>query len=289
MRNLPFSLSFFVLSFSFIVYSLFIEFLPPRNRGKLLAILAISWSIGELLVTSSAWIILPRMSDDLGWRILLVISGLPGIGVFILSPWARESPRFLLVNGKHQEAMGVIRDIAERSGTNLAKSSRVVLSENECLVSMSSDDPFDTEAGEQSHTVKRLKSRDDLMKMSSSATPLIKHDGPVQEKPNENASSLLASRIPKIEIETSYSAHPEAVCVHGEDSEDDSQTSDKKKKIDAEGICAEVSRLFQASYRKLTSLLWLMWFFGSYGLYGLHFFFLLTSDVAEYLFSAVYS
>ncbi|PIN12685.1 Synaptic vesicle transporter SV2 (major facilitator superfamily) [Handroanthus impetiginosus] len=95
--------------------SWFLEFVPRSNRGSWMFVLSAFWMIGELLEASIAWIIVPR----LGWRWLLAISSIPSLLVLLLSNIAPESPRYLFMKGRSNEALRVLEKIALINGKHL--------------------------------------------------------------------------------------------------------------------------------------------------------------------------
>ncbi|XP_011093915.1 organic cation/carnitine transporter 7 [Sesamum indicum] len=86
----------------------FLEFIPTSNRGAWILVLSFSWIIGELLEASLAWIIMPRW----GWRWLLALTSVPSLVVLLLSNSAPESPRYLAMRGRTNEADRVLGKIA---------------------------------------------------------------------------------------------------------------------------------------------------------------------------------
>jgi MFS transporter, VNT family, synaptic vesicle glycoprotein 2 len=101
-----------------VIWSYFAEFQPKHKRGSMLSFMAAFWTIGNLLVASLAWLIIPT---DIGfeshdfvynsWRIFLVICSLPSFIVAILLMYLPESPKFLLSCGRFEEALAIFRGI----------------------------------------------------------------------------------------------------------------------------------------------------------------------------------
>ena len=85
------------------------EFLPTKNRGVYLAAVDLVYSFGTVYIAVMAWIIVPQV----GWRWLLVISGIPGIILVIARRNIPESPRFLLMRGRQKEATKVLIQVSE--------------------------------------------------------------------------------------------------------------------------------------------------------------------------------
>jgi len=93
-------------------YSIFAEYLPPRKRGRYLVLLESFWALGVVAAAGLAWLIVPR----LGWRWLLAVSALPGILIFFIRREIPESPRYLLVSGKPEQAREVLAQVAAANG-----------------------------------------------------------------------------------------------------------------------------------------------------------------------------
>lgn len=98
-------------------YSIFAEYLPANKRGRYLVLLEAFWALGAILAAGLAWLIVPR----LGWRWLLAVSALPGLIIFFIRRYVPESPRYLLVNGKSEQAAAVLRQVARENGRDLAE------------------------------------------------------------------------------------------------------------------------------------------------------------------------
>jgi MFS transporter, putative metabolite:H+ symporter len=93
-------------------YSIFAEYLPPQKRGHYLVLLESFWALGAVAAAGLAWLIVPR----LGWRWLLAVSALPGIIIFFIRREIPESPRYLLVSGKPEQAREVLAQVAAANG-----------------------------------------------------------------------------------------------------------------------------------------------------------------------------
>ncbi|KAK4396638.1 Organic cation/carnitine transporter 7 [Sesamum angolense] len=88
--------------------SWFLEFIPTFNRGVWMLIMSFLWVIGELLETSLAWLIMPRW----GWRWLLALTSVPSLTMLLLSSFAPETPRYLFMKGRKNEAVRVLERVA---------------------------------------------------------------------------------------------------------------------------------------------------------------------------------
>lgn len=96
-------------------YAVFAEFLPAKDRGKRLVLLESFWAFGTLAAAGLAWLVVPR----LGWRALFIVSALPGFFLFVVRSFVPESPRYLAVSGKTDEAVRILRDVARSNGKSL--------------------------------------------------------------------------------------------------------------------------------------------------------------------------
>jgi VNT family MFS transporter (synaptic vesicle glycoprotein 2) len=83
-----------------VIWSYFAEFQPRHKRGSMLSFMAAFWTLGNLLVASMAWLIIPT---DIGieskefvynsWRVFLLICALPSFIVSVLLLYLPESPK----------------------------------------------------------------------------------------------------------------------------------------------------------------------------------------------------
>lgn len=99
-----------------IPFDLLAEFVPSSHRGMFLILIEYFWSLGSLFVAGVAW---ASLSED-GWRFLTYISAIPValasvFGVIFLP----ESPRWLLLKGKKEEAEELIKTAAKINNTIL--------------------------------------------------------------------------------------------------------------------------------------------------------------------------
>lgn len=73
------------------------------------------WTVGTILEASLAWIIMP----SLGWRWLLAFSAIPSSFLLIFYSKTPESPRYLSLRGRIDDAMHVLEKIAITNQTEL--------------------------------------------------------------------------------------------------------------------------------------------------------------------------
>ena len=95
-------------------FDIFAEFLPHKVRGRCLTYTNCFWTLGELYVTFTAYLLI----GSYGWRGLVFATAVPvtigGVLSYYILP---ESPRWLITQGRFAEAEQVVRDCAEFSST----------------------------------------------------------------------------------------------------------------------------------------------------------------------------
>ncbi|GAA5521796.1 MFS transporter [Aliifodinibius salicampi] len=88
-----------------IMYTIMAETIPARHRGWIMVLIG-GDVVGAYILTS--WLA-AELVPIYSWRILWLI-GLPtGIFLIILNKWIPESPRYLLAQGRNEEAKAVMR------------------------------------------------------------------------------------------------------------------------------------------------------------------------------------
>uniref|UniRef100_A0A665WFV5 Synaptic vesicle glycoprotein 2B-like n=1 Tax=Echeneis naucrates TaxID=173247 RepID=A0A665WFV5_ECHNA len=117
-----------------IVYSYFSEFLQMDKRGEHLSWLCMFWMIGGIYASSTAWGIIPRygwgfsMGTDIqfhSWRVFVLVASLPAITSLVGLTFMPESPRFLLENGKHDEAWMILKQVHDTNWRAKGKPEKV--------------------------------------------------------------------------------------------------------------------------------------------------------------------
>ena len=93
-------------------FSLYAEFLPTKNRGRNLVILESFWALGTVIAAGLAWVLVPNF----GWRPLLASSAVAAALVLWIRRKIPESPRYLAISGKADEAREIIAGIARENG-----------------------------------------------------------------------------------------------------------------------------------------------------------------------------
>ena len=98
-----------------LVWTYFAEFQPSRRRGGALSLLATFWMVGNVTVAGLAWAIIPHQLSWASWRWFTLACAGPSLLVclvFILLP---ESPKFLLCQGRHDEALELLRTVFSKN------------------------------------------------------------------------------------------------------------------------------------------------------------------------------
>lgn len=104
-----------------VAFSMLSEFLPRNDRGAYLIFFEAFWTLGTVLETLLAWVVLPT----LGWRWLLALSSIPLWGLLVAYPFLPESPRFLLISGEYDKAVKVLSDTAALNKSQLPPEGRL--------------------------------------------------------------------------------------------------------------------------------------------------------------------
>ena len=89
------------------------ELIPSRYRGWTDLIINGSFWLGAALGAVSAIILLDPnwIAVDLGWRLAYLTGACLGLVVFVMRIWIPESPRWLIIHGRPDQAHAIMRDI----------------------------------------------------------------------------------------------------------------------------------------------------------------------------------
>eukprot|EP00937_MAST-01D_sp_MAST-1D-sp2_P000977 g977.t1 len=96
-------------------YDLMAELTPAAHRSDHLLLMVTFYGAGSIMAVGLAWWLLPRE----GWRSLLLACSVPAMLATLAFPWLPESPRFLTVRGRTDEATAVIERVARANGVRL--------------------------------------------------------------------------------------------------------------------------------------------------------------------------
>jgi MFS transporter, putative metabolite:H+ symporter len=100
-------------------YSLLAEYVPTKQRGKFLVYLESFWALGTIIVAALAWFVFSRFVPEEAWRWVLGASAIPGLIGYWIRRGVPESPRYLLIQGKTEEARDVLHSIARENGQSV--------------------------------------------------------------------------------------------------------------------------------------------------------------------------
>ncbi|CAN0899937.1 Organic cation/carnitine transporter 7 [Linum grandiflorum] len=98
-----------------VLFAWYLEFVPATNRGMWMVIFYASWSVGTILEVALAWIVIPT----LGWRWLLGLSAIPSFALLVFYPLTPESPRYLCLKGREDEARRIMEKMAKSNKKQL--------------------------------------------------------------------------------------------------------------------------------------------------------------------------
>jgi MFS family permease len=92
------------------------ELVPARYRGWTDLVINGSFWVGAAIGATSAIVLLdPHLiGPDLGWRLAYLTGAALGLVVFVMRMWIPESPRWLMIHGRPEEAHAIVAEI-ERS------------------------------------------------------------------------------------------------------------------------------------------------------------------------------
>lgn len=93
-------------------FTLFTEFLPTNERANRLFQLQAFWPLGQFATCLIARLVIPSV----GWRGFLAVCAIPAFLTSMMRPWMPESPRWLLLQGRHEEAVATLRSVAATNG-----------------------------------------------------------------------------------------------------------------------------------------------------------------------------
>ena len=105
--------SFALPAVSSLLYATFVEFLPVRNRGKVIVLVLVVQAIGACITGGLAWWLIPTYVEN-GWRYLIIATTIPQLfcAVYRLFIFPLQSPRFLIAKGRYKEANKVFKKMA---------------------------------------------------------------------------------------------------------------------------------------------------------------------------------
>ncbi|KAG6799066.1 synaptic vesicle glycoprotein 2C-like [Apis mellifera caucasica] len=109
---------FFIGAPGSLVYTYLGEFHAQKQRAKAICYVGFFWTLSWLILPGLAWIIIPLpMSFQFNgilynsWRLFLAVIGIPTLMVAFVASRYPESPKFLVSQGKTEEALTILRKI----------------------------------------------------------------------------------------------------------------------------------------------------------------------------------
>eukprot|EP00736_Rhodelphis_marinus_P008714 Rmarinus@m.11725 len=115
-------------------FSMYIEFLPTKGRGQRIIELGAFASLGLIVTTFTSYMVLEVLHANWRWvPAILAVPPLLSIGIRKSIP---ESPRFLLANGREDEAAAILRYVAETNGHNPLEGRLVPIADTEMTQEM---------------------------------------------------------------------------------------------------------------------------------------------------------
>jgi len=95
------------------LFTLVTELAPPSRRGFFVTFCASFWMVGSIFVALAALVFLDYFK--LSWRIFAIVCAIPSaVGAIMVSSLVHESPRFLALQGKQEEALMVANRLARQ-------------------------------------------------------------------------------------------------------------------------------------------------------------------------------
>src|SRR6476469_4135719 len=92
------------------------ELIPARVRGATDLMINGSYWVGTAVGAALSLVLLDKtiFSSDLGWRLAFGIGAVLGIGIWLVRRMVPESPRWLMIHGREEEAEQIVGEIEQK-------------------------------------------------------------------------------------------------------------------------------------------------------------------------------
>ena len=99
------------------------EFSPKASRGRNVVLLESFWAWGWIVAALVAYLLIPVY----GWRIAFIVGALPAFFAAVLRRKVPESPRYLALTGKADEAETLVSDMETEAGVVTSESEKTAI------------------------------------------------------------------------------------------------------------------------------------------------------------------
>ncbi len=90
------------------------ELIPARVRGRVDLIINGSYWLGAAFGALGAYVLLQDfIAPDVGWRLAFALGAILGVGILVVRRHVPESPRWLFIHGREEEAERIVAQIEE--------------------------------------------------------------------------------------------------------------------------------------------------------------------------------